>query len=219
MANYYVLLGPPGAGKGTQAKLISEKIGVAHISTGDLLRENVKNRTVLGLEAQGYMNSGRLVPDDLIISMVRERIALPDCSKGALMDGFPRTVAQAEAFDKMLQDAFNAKIACVPCIEVPAVLLIERLSGRTMCPNGHVFHQVFNPPAAEGVCDECGAALYQRDDDKVETVTKRIEVYENQTAPLIAYYDQAGILARVDGTQQIDSVTAQIFSALGINGA
>ena len=130
MAKYYVLLGPPGAGKGTQAKLISEKIGVAHISTGDLLRENVKNHTALSREAEGFMNSGRLVPDDLIISMVRERIGEPDCAQGALMDGFPRTVAQAEAFDRMLGESFGAKISCVLCIDVPAVLLIERLSGR-----------------------------------------------------------------------------------------
>lgn len=216
MAKYYVLLGPPGAGKGTQAKLISEKIGVAHISTGDLLRENVKNHTALGREAEGFMNSGSLVPDDLIISMVRERIGEPDCAQGALMDGFPRTVAQAEAFDRMLGESFGAKISCVPCIDVPAVLLIERLSGRMMCPNGHVFHQVFNPPAAEGVCDECGAALYQRDDDKVETVTRRIEVYENQTAPLIAYYEKAGILVKIDGKQRIEGVTAQIFQALDV---
>lgn len=216
MAKYYVLLGPPGAGKGTQAKLISEKIGVAHISTGDLLRENVKNHTALGREAEGFMNSGRLVPDDLIISMVRERIGEPDCAQGALMDGFPRTVAQAEAFDRMLGESFGAKISCVPCIDVPAVLLIERLSGRMMCPNGHVFHQVFNPPAAEGVCDECGAALYQRDDDKVETVTRRIEVYENQTAPLIAYYEKVGILVKIDGKQRIEGVTAQIFQALDV---
>ena len=217
MANYYVLLGPPGAGKGTQAKLISEKIGVAHISTGDLLRENVKNETELGKEAQEYMNSGRLVPDGLIISMVRERIAKPDCSAGALMDGFPRTVAQAEAYDEMLRDAFGVKIDCVPCIEVPAEQLIERLSGRKMCPQGHVFHKLFKPETVEGICDECGGALYQRDDDKVETVTKRIEVYEAQTAPLIAYYEKAGTLAKIDGTKSIEDVTAQIFKALGID--
>ncbi len=217
MANYYVLLGPPGAGKGTQAKLISEKIGVAHISTGDLLRENVKNETDLGKEAQAYMNSGRLVPDGLIISMVRERIAKPDCAAGALMDGFPRTVAQAEAYDEMLRDAFGVKIDCVPCIEVPAEQLIERLSGRKMCPQGHVFHKLFKPEKVEGICDECGGALYQRDDDKVETVTKRIEVYEAQTAPLIAYYEKAGTLAKIDGTKSIEDVTAQIFKALGID--
>lgn len=216
MANYYVLLGPPGAGKGTQAKLISEKIGVAHISTGDLLRENVKNETDLGKEAQAYMNSGRLVPDGLIISMVRERIAKPDCAAGALMDGFPRTVAQAEAYDEMLRDAFGVKIDCVPCIEVPAEQLIERLSGRKMCPQGHVFHKLFKPEKVEGICDECGGALYQRDDDKVETVTKRIEVYEAQTAPLIAYYEKAGTLAKIDGTKSIEDVTAQIFKALGV---
>lgn len=217
MANYYVLLGPPGAGKGTQAKLISEKIGVAHISTGDLLRENVKNETDLGKEAQAYMNSGRLVPDGLIISMVRERIAKPDCAAGALMDGFPRTVAQAEAYDEMLRDAFGVKIDCVPCIEVPAEQLIERLSGRKMCPQGHVFHKLFKPEKVEGICDECGGALYQRDDDKVETVTKRIEVYEAQTAPLIAYYEKAGTLAKIDGTKSIEDVTVQIFKALGID--
>lgn len=216
MARYSVLLGPPGAGKGTQAKRIVEKTGVAHISTGDLLRENVKNETALGNEAKGYMNAGRLVPDDLIIAMVKDRIACPDCAEGALMDGFPRTVAQAEAYDQMLHDAFEAAIGCVPCIDVPAQVLIDRLSGRFMCPNGHVFHKIYNPPTTDGVCDECGAALYQRDDDKVETVSKRIEVYETQTKPLIDYYEAKGILVHIDGTQQIDAVSEQIFRAMGI---
>ena len=216
MATFIVLLGPPGAGKGTQAQIISQTMNLPHISTGDLFRENTKNQTELGKEAQTYMNQGQLVPDSLTISMVKERLSRPDCVNGALLDGFPRTSAQAEAFDKMLLETFNSKVDCVPCIDVEADFLIERLCGRWMCPNGHVFHVKFNPPKTTGVCDICGSALYQRDDDKIETVSKRIAVYEAQTAPLIQYYKNQNVLYTIDGTQKIDSVSADILNVLKI---
>ncbi len=214
MATFIVLLGPPGAGKGTQAQLISRSREIPHISTGDLFRENLKEQTALGKEAQGYMNSGQLVPDELTIAMVRERLSRADCANGALMDGFPRTTAQAVAFDKMLAETFKATIACVPCIEVAAEKLVERLSGRWMCPDGHVYHNVFNPPAAAGICDIDGKALYQREDDKVETVRKRIAVYEQQTAPLIDYYREQGVLRLVDGDQPIETVSTEILCVI-----
>lgn len=214
MAVYIVLLGPPGAGKGTQAERISEDLSIPHISTGDLFRENLKNKTALGIEAQGYMNVGKLVPDTLTINMVKERLSRPDCQNGALMDGFPRTSAQAEAFDAMLADDFQSKVCCVPCIEVAPEKLIERLSGRWMCPDGHVFHKVFKPETVEGVCDSCNKPLYQREDDKVETVQKRIQVYENQTAPLIDYYQKQGVLRSVDGEQSIEAVSKAILAEI-----
>jgi len=214
MAIFIVLLGPPGAGKGTQAQIISQTMDLPHISTGDLFRENTKNQTELGKEAQSYMNQGQLVPDSLTISMVKERLSRKDCVNGALLDGFPRTSAQAQAFDKMLLETFNSKVDCVPCIDVEADYLIERLCGRRMCPNGHVFHVKFNPPKESGVCDICGSALYQREDDKIETVSKRIAVYEAQTAPLIQYYKNQNVLYMIDGTQKIDSVSADILNVL-----
>jgi adenylate kinase len=214
MRTYIVLLGAPGAGKGTQAKLLSEKLNYPHISTGDLFRENLKNQTELGKKAQVYMNAGQLVPDDVTIEMVKERIANPDCANGAILDGFPRTTAQAEAFDSMLFDAFQASVTCVPCIEVDAEKLIERLSARWVCPDGHVFHAIFNPEKEKGICDICGKGLYQRDDDKVETVKKRLEVYQTQTAPLIAYYQEQGILRSIDGDQTIEQVGADILRVI-----
>jgi adenylate kinase len=214
MATFIVLLGPPGAGKGTQAQIISETMNLPHISTGDLFREHLKNQTELGKEAQTYMSKGQLVPDSLTIEMVKDRLSRKDCENGALLDGFPRTSAQAEAFDKMLAESFNGKVDCVPCIEVDTELLIDRLCGRWMCPNGHVFHKTFNPPKESGVCDICGCALYQRDDDKIETVSKRIDVYEAQTAPLIKYYEQQNVLQRIDGTQSIDLVSRDILDVL-----
>jgi len=214
MATYIVLLGPPGAGKGTQAEIISKEFGLVHISSGDLFRENLKNETELGKLAKGYMDSGALVPDDVTIAMVKDRISRPDCEKGVLLDGFPRTAAQAEALDKMLA-TLNSKVNCVPYISVPAEVLIERLGGRWTCPTcGKVYHQKFNPPVQSGKCDTDGAALYQRADDQVATVENRIKVYGNQTAPLIAYYQGKGLLAEVDGTQSIDVVGAHILKAI-----
>jgi adenylate kinase len=211
---YYVLLGPPGAGKGTQAQNISKEIGLPHISSGDIFRENLKNQTELGKQARGYMDRGELVPDDLTISMIRERLSRPDCQAGALLDGFPRTPAQAEALHEMLA-AFHGDVNLVPYIMVPEEVLVERLTGRWTCrAQGHVFHEKYNPPVKAGLCDHDGSELYQRDDDKRETVANRIRVYFEQTAPLIAYYQQAGRLAEIDGTQTIESVTGQMLAAL-----
>ncbi len=214
MAKYIVLLGPPGAGKGTQAQIIAEKYGLVHVSSGDLFRENLKKETELGKHAQSFIVRGELVPDDVTIAMVRERLSRPDCKKGALLDGFPRTPAQADALAKMLME-FGGTVNIVPYISVPAAILIERLSGRWTCrANGHVFHEKFNPPAAAGICDLDGSELYQRDDDKAETVKNRIKVYEEQTSPLISYYRNNGLLVEVDGTKPIEKVTEELLTAI-----
>lgn len=214
MAKFIVLLGPPGAGKGTQAQIIAEKYDLVHVSSGDLFRENLKNETELGKLAQTFMKRGELVPDDVTIAMVRDRLSRPDCSNGALLDGFPRTPAQAEALAEMLKE-FSGSVNLVPYIFVPADVLIERLSGRWTCKtNGHVFHEKFNPPVVAGVCDLDGSELYQRDDDKPETVKNRIKVYQEQTAPLIAYYTENGLLAEIDGTKSIDEVTTDLLQVI-----
>ncbi len=214
MAKYIVLLGPPGAGKGTQAQLIAEKYGLVHVSSGDLFRENFKNETELGKLAQIFMKRGELVPDDVTIAMIRERLGRPDCEKGALLDGFPRTPAQAQALARMLKE-FNAAVSIVPYIAVAEEILVERLGGRWTCrKNGHVFHAKFNPPAMTGVCDFDGSELYQRDDDLPATVKNRIKVYQEQTAPLITYYRENGLLVEVDGTQPIDKVTTDLLQAI-----
>jgi len=214
MATYIVLLGPPGAGKGTQAQVISKEMGLAHISSGDLFRENLKNQTELGKLAQGFMNRGELVPDDVTIAMVRDRLSRPDCEKGALLDGFPRTPAQAEALGNMLAE-FGGKVDYVPYISVPAEVLIERLGGRWTCPTcGRVYHEKYNPPQTPGKCDVDGSELYQREDDQAATVERRIKVYMEQTSPLIDYYRQKGLLLEVDGTQPIEKVTEELLSAI-----
>jgi adenylate kinase len=214
MPRFVVLLGPPGAGKGTQAKIIAEKYGLVHISSGDLFRENLKNQTELGKLAQTFMSRGELVPDDVTIAMIRERLSRPDCKKGALLDGFPRTPAQADALAEMLKE-FGGSVNLTPYISVPPAILIERLSGRWTCKaNGHVFHEKYNPPQKSGVCDLDGSELYQREDDRSETVENRIKVYGEQTSPLIAYYRKSNLLVEIDGTKSIDDVTAQLFAAL-----
>ena len=214
MAKYIVLLGPPGAGKGTQAQLIAQKHGLVHVSSGDLFRENLKNETELGKLAQTFMKRGELVPDDVTIAMVRERLSRADCEKGALLDGFPRTPAHARALAQMLQE-FDAAVSVVPYIAVTEEVLVERLSGRWTCRmNGHVFHEKFNPPAVAGVCDYDGSELYQRDDDLPATVKNRIKVYQEQTAPLISYYRENGLLVEVDGTKPIDQVTNALLQAI-----
>ena len=214
MVTYVVLLGPPGVGKGTQAKLIAEQIGLPHVSSGDLFRENMKNQTELGKSAQAYIAKGELVPDDVTIAMIRARLSQPDCKKGALLDGFPRTTAQAEALEKMLAE-FGGKVNKVPYITASERVLVERLSGRWTCrANGHVFHEKNNPPKQAKVCDFDGSELYQRDDDKSETVVHRIQVYFEQTAPLIAFYRQRGNLVEVNGAQNIRAVTKSLLSAL-----
>ena len=216
MAVYVVLLGPPGAGKGTQAEILSEKLGLAHVSSGDLFPENIKNQTELGKLAQTFMDRGDLVPDDLTIAMVRDRLGKPDCAKGALLDGYPRTPAQAEALSKMLKD-LGGKVDVVPYIRVDEEELVRRLSGRWTCrAEGHIYHEVFNPPKKSGICDVDGSELYQREDDKRETVQRRIHVYFEQTAPLIDYYRQEGNLVEVNGAQSIKVVTRDLIAAMPI---
>jgi adenylate kinase len=214
MATYIVMLGPPGVGKGTQAKILAEKTGLAHVSSGDLFRDNIKNETELGQLAKSYMNKGELVPDDVTIAMIRERLTRPDCQAGAILDGFPRTPAQADALKEMLAE-FGGDVDYVPFINADNDVLVSRLSGRWTCrANGHVFHEKFNPPQQPGICDLDGSELYQRDDDKVETVTRRIQVYSEQTAPLIQYYREAGKLVEIDGAQPIEQVTAALMNAV-----
>jgi len=214
MATFIVLLGPPGVGKGTQAKTLAERTGLVHISSGDLFRENIKNQTALGKLAQSYINKGELVPDNVTVAMIRDRLSRPDCGAGAILDGFPRTTAQADALAKTLAE-FGGDVNHVPYITAPEAALIERLSGRWTCrASGHVFHQKNNPPKKAGLCDFDGSELYQRDDDKSETVANRIQIYLKQTAPLIAYYRQRGKLIEIDGTQNIQEVARSLLSAL-----
>jgi adenylate kinase len=215
MATFIVMLGPPGVGKGTQAKILSEKTGLAHISSGDLFRENLKNQTELGKLAQTYMTKGELVPDDVTVAMIKDRLTRPDCAAGAVLDGFPRTPAQAEALESMLQE-FHGQVDVVPFITAGEDVLIERLSGRWTCRlNGaHVFNEKTNPPKNDKKCDFDGSELYQRDDDKPETVKNRIKVYFEQTSPLISYYRELGKLVEIDGTHSIDQVTEDLLVAL-----
>ena len=214
MATYIVLLGPPGVGKGTQAKILAETTKLAHISSGDLFRENLKNQTELGKLAKSFMDKGDLVPDDVTILMIRERINRPDCEAGAILDGFPRTPTQADALEMMLAE-FNGQVDAVPYITAAEEIIVERTSGRWSCrAQGHIYHQKFSPPKQEGICDVDGSELYQRDDDKVETVTKRIRVYLDQTMPLVEYYRKRGKLTEINGMEAVEQVTQKILLAL-----
>lgn len=206
-----VFMGLPGAGKGTQAEGIVEKFGIPHISTGDMFRAAIKDETPLGKEAQGYMDRGELVPDEVTIGIVRERLSKPDCAQGFLLDGFPRTVPQAESLEQLLAK-MDKRIDHVIYIDVPKEELMVRLTGRWLSPtSGAVYHVVFNPPKVEGICDRDGSKLIQRDDDKPETVEKRLEVNIKQTQPLLDFYEEKGYLRRVDGLQEIDKVFADII--------
>lgn len=209
-----VLLGPPGAGKGTQAKMLVEEYGIPQISTGEILRANLKAETELGLEAKKYMDAGGLVPDEVVIGIVANRLIEDDCASGYMLDGFPRTVAQAEALDKILTER-SSGIDHVVSIEVPESDLLARLTGRRTCRAcGHGFHQVFDPPQKEGVCDKCGGELYQRDDDNEETVKARLVVYTDQTEPLIDYYDNKGLIRPIDGQGKIKDIFGRIKKVL-----
>lgn len=210
-----VFLGPPGAGKGTQAERISGIYGIAHISTGDIFRENIKRGTELGRRAKEYMDRGELVPDEVVIGIVREALADEKCALGFLLDGFPRTVAQAEALEAMLRE-IGRPLDRVVNLSVPDEVVVERLTARRTCRDcGRNYHLVFNPPKVEGVCDACGGELFQREDDREETVRARLEEYRRKTEPLIDYYRERGLLVEVAGDGGMDEVTRAIQVALG----
>jgi adenylate kinase len=214
MATYIVLLGPPGVGKGTQARILAETSKLAHISSGDLFRENIKNQTELGKQVKAILDKGELVPDDLTISMIRDRISQPDCKLGAILDGFPRTPAQATALAEMLAE-FDGGVDAVPYITAAESILVERASGRWTCKaQGHIYHEKYSPPKQAGICDIDGSEVYQREDDKAETVAKRIRVYFDQTMPLVKHYETAGKLIKIDGTQPVEQVTKELLAAL-----
>jgi adenylate kinase len=214
-----ILVGAPGAGKGTQAASLAADLQIAHVASGDLFREAVKAGTPLGLQAKGYMDRGELVPDDVTIGLVLERIKEPDAAKGVILDGFPRTRRQSEALDEALKEA-SGKIDRVVYLEVPQDVLLGRLSGRWICRDcSRSYHELFNQPTTPGVCDACGGSLYQRDDDKRETALRRLEVYFKDTAPLIDYYRDRGTLLTVNGDQSVDDVRRDLSIAVGKNGA
>ena len=214
-----VLMGPPGAGKGTQAARLAERQGAAHVASGDLFREALAAGTPLGQQAKGYMERGELVPDDLVVKMVLERLARPDCDRGVILDGFPRTAAQAEALDEALA-AQERRVDAALLLDVPAEAILERMTGRRICRQCQApYHIKFNPPARAGVCDRCGGPLYQRDDDREDTVRRRLAVYQEQTLPLASYYRQRGILRQVDGLGEVDEITERLMRALGAGAA
>lgn len=209
-----ILLGPPGAGKGTQAGAIAAKYGIPHISTGDIFRANLKQGSPLGLEAKKYMDSGALVPDELVVRLVGSRLDEPDAASGALLDGFPRTVAQADALAEYLAAKGRRVDHCV-CLDVSDEALISRLSGRRMCREcGAGFHVDYSPPPADGRCSKCGGEIYQRDDDSEATIQNRLKVYHEQTSPLVEWYGQRGLLREISGQGAVGEVQASIFSAL-----
>lgn len=208
-----ILLGPPGAGKGTQAANLSAALQIPHISTGDIFRANIKGGTDLGKLAKSYIDAGKLVPDDVTISIVEQRLANDDCKRGFIMDGFPRTIPQAEKFDSMLQK-LNTGVELVVNIQVPDAAIIKRMSGRRMCSCGRTYHVENNPPIKEGICDVCGNALYIRDDDREETVKERLHTYHEQTSPLIDYYHKKELIRHFDGMKPIDETTHEILKTV-----
>lgn len=210
-----VLLGPPGAGKGTQAKLLEQEFGAVQISTGDILRKAVADQSPLGKQAGDYIKRGALVPDDLIIDLIAERLQQADCAQGFLLDGFPRTIPQAESLDALLKK-LALSLNCVLSVRVPRPVIIERLAGRRTCKKcGALCHMAFDPPQRDGVCDHCGGELFQREDDKEETIANRLTVYDAQTAPLVDYYRRHGTLLEIDGVGSIDEIRARVMKALG----
>jgi adenylate kinase len=209
-----ILLGPPGAGKGTQAKILIKKYGIPQISTGDILRSAVKEQTPMGVKAKGFMDSGALVPDEVVVGIVEERIGKPDCAEGYILDGFPRTVAQADSLTVMLRNK-GAGIDHVISITVDNEELLKRITGRRTCKGcGAGYHVLYDPPKQADVCNECGGELYQRDDDREETMRRRLEVYEEQTSPLIAYYTDRNLLRTVDGMGDIDDIQRKLIELI-----
>lgn len=210
-----IMLGAPGAGKGTQAKMIADRYSIPHISTGDIFRANIKNNTELGQKAKTYMDQGLLVPDELVVDLIMDRFKEADCKDGYVLDGFPRTIPQAEALDNAL-NAIGEKVDFAINVEVPDENIVTRMSGRRACVGcGATYHIVYNPTRTENVCDRCGKELILRDDDKPETVQKRLSVYHDQTQPLIRYYENKGVLKEVDGTVEMKDVFAAITAILG----
>jgi adenylate kinase len=212
-----ILLGPPGAGKGTQAALLSQSLGIPHVASGDLFREAMKKGTGWGKKARAYMERGVLVPDEVTNAMIEKRLKEPDCAQGVILDGFPRTIEQARALEGILAER-GKEIDWVLLIQVSEGTLIERLSGRRTCRRCQAnYHVLFNPPEKEGVCDKCGGDLYQRSDDREETVRRRFRVYSEETAPLIDHYRRQGLLTEIDGKQGIEGVQGRILSALSLS--
>lgn len=210
-----ILLGPPGSGKGTQAKFISEKFSIPHISTGDIFRLHISQKSLLGLEAKSYIDKGQLVPDEVTIKLIESRLTEDDCKNGFLLDGFPRTIKQADALESLLKK-IDASVDSVVNIEVPSKNIIDRITGRRVCKNcGASYHIIFNPSAVKDICDRCGGLLIQREDDKEGTVIKRLDVYNSQTKPLVRYYDEKGLLRNINGDQDIAKVFKDICSILG----
>jgi len=215
MSMNIILIGPPGAGKGTQAKRMIDRLGVPQISTGDMFRAAVKEGTPMGLKAKEYMDKGALVPDEVVIGVVKERFGKPDCAKGFILDGFPRTLEQAKALDGLLK-GMGKSLDHVVVIEVPDDYLVKRLTGRRTCRGCNYMHHVeFDPPKKEGVCDKCGGELYQRDDDQEATIRSRLKTYHDQTSPLIDYYSKQGVVRTIDGTKSMEQVQEAIQKAIG----
>lgn len=207
-----ILLGPPGSGKGTQAARISKELGTPHISTGDLFRENLSKKTELGQRAKGYMDQGKLVPDELVLEMLFDRVAKPDCAKGYLLDGFPRTIPQAEALDKALGK--ETSIIALD-LQVRDELIVKRITGRLTCKQcGHIHHREYSPPSNDNICDKCGGELIQRSDDTESVVKERLRVYHEQTKPLIAYYEKKNILVHINGEEKPEVVFKNLMNAL-----
>ncbi len=214
---YLILLGAPGAGKGTQAHILTSRIQIAHVSSGDLFRENIKKGTPIGIEAKGYIDRGELVPDETVIEMIMNHLNTPACRNGALLDGFPRTIFQADSLNNALHERFNKGIGRIIYVKVDTDALLQRLSGRWICPVCQTpYHELNNPPKIKGICDHDAAALYQRDDDKRSTAERRLQVYFNQTMPLIEYYKKQGLLLEINGQQSVENVTNDIIEALNV---
>jgi adenylate kinase len=213
-----VLLGPPGAGKGTQARILGERIHAPQVASGDLLRDAVRDKTPLGIQAQSYMDRGSLVPDELVLKLIDARLDQPDAKPGFILDGFPRSVPQAEALAGMLEQR-GEKLSKVVAIDVPDEDLVKRISGRRTCRNcNEMYHIVFDPPAKSGICNKCGGELYQREDDHEDTVRHRLEVYNNATRPLLDYYGKAGLLSQIDGVGRPEEILNRIIAEIGEGG-